>query len=82
MQWTADSIDWKNPSPEKMTERILNKTKPGAILLFHLGKRNTAQALPDIIEALKNGGYTFLTVSELLPEGETYIDRNGVMHGG
>ena len=80
VQWSADSIDWKDPSPEKIRERIFNKTKPGAILLFHLGKRNTVQALPGIIETLLKDGYTFVTVSELLPEGETYIDRNGVMH--
>ena len=80
VQWSADSIDWKDPAPEKIRERIMNKTKPGAILLFHLGKENTAQALPGIIETLFEDGYTFVTVSELLPEGETYIDSNGVMH--
>ncbi len=80
VQWSADSIDWKDPTPERIRERIMNKTKPGAILLFHLGKENTAQALPGIIEALKNEGYTFVTVSGLLPEGERYVDAQGVMH--
>lgn len=81
VQWSADSIDWKDPSPEKITQRILAKTAPGGILLFHLGKENTQKALPDIIEALLAEGYTFVPVNELLPEGETYVDKNGVLHG-
>lgn len=78
IQWSADSIDWKDPSPETITERILKKTAPGGILLFHLGKENTAEALPEIIKLLKAEGYAFVTVSALLLAGETYIDANGV----
>jgi len=78
VQWSADSIDWKNISAEKLTERILSKTTPGGILLFHLGKENTASALPEIISRLKEEGYSFVTVSELLIQGESYVDANGV----
>lgn len=81
VQWSADSIDWKNPSPEAIVQRIMKKAAPGGIVLLHLGKENTVKALPDVIESLENEGYTFVTVSELLPEGETSVDKNGVMHG-
>ncbi|MCH5198723.1 MAG: polysaccharide deacetylase family protein [Oscillospiraceae bacterium] len=80
VQWSADSIDWKDPSPEMITDRILKKTAPGGILLFHLDKENTAEALPGIIKLLKSDGYEFVTVSELLLEGDTIVDFKGVQH--
>ncbi|MBQ7638128.1 MAG: polysaccharide deacetylase family protein [Clostridia bacterium] len=78
VQWSADSVDWKNPSPEDITKRVLKRAAPGGIVLFHLGKENTASALPGIIESLKADGYTFVTVSELLIKGGSFIDQNGV----
>ncbi len=78
IQWSADSIDWKDPSPEEIENRILRRVSPGGILLFHLGKENTAQALPQILHKLTAQGYTFCTVGELLLQGETVVDGNGV----
>ena len=62
-------------------QRILKKAAPGGIVLLHLGKENTVKALPDLIGSLTEEGYTFATVSELLPQGETSVDKNGVTHG-
>ncbi len=78
IQWSADSIDWKDPSPEAITQRIIKKAAPGGILLFHLGKENTLQALPEILNRLASQGYEFVTVSQLLLPGETFVDANGV----
>jgi peptidoglycan/xylan/chitin deacetylase (PgdA/CDA1 family) len=33
--WSVDSIDWKNPAPDAMLERILTKIEPGGIVLLH-----------------------------------------------
>ena len=81
VQWSADSIDWKNPSPDTIVQRILKKAAPGGIVLLHLGKENTVKALPDLIGSLTEEGYTFVTVSQLFPAGETSVDKNGVMRG-
>ncbi len=59
-----------------MTEKI----GPGSIALFHVGKENTVAALPGIIQTLQDGGYSLVTVSELLPEGETWLDSAGRIH--
>ena len=80
VQWDVDSIDWKNPAPEKIVSRVTGKAANGSIVLFHLGKDNTLEALPDIIESLKAQGYSFCTVGELLPGGDTYIDHTGRLH--
>ena len=77
VQWDADSVDWKEKTPEEIRERMLKKIGPGSIALFHVGKENTVAALPGILAALKGEGYSFCTVSELLPEGELVIDGEG-----
>lgn len=77
VQWSTDSIDWKHITPEKMTQRICSKVFPGAIVLFHLGVENTVEALPDIIRNLQAEHYEFVTVPDLLLQGETSIDQSG-----
>lgn len=80
IQWSIDSIDWRKPEPQKLTSRVLQKAKPGGIILMHTGLDNTRAALPDIIKALKEQGYVFVTVSNLLISGEASIDYNGIQH--
>lgn len=77
VQWDNDSIDWKDVSPEKMKARVLNKLSPGSILLFHLGRENTAEALPDILAAVLERGYKIVPVSELLIKEDCTVDRSG-----
>lgn len=81
VQWDVDSIDWKNPSPDKIISRVTGKAAKGSIVLFHLGKENTLEALPGIIKNLKSQGYSFSTVGNLLIEGEAWIDNTGRQHG-
>lgn len=80
IQWDVDSIDWKNPSGSDIVKRVTSKVQNGSIVLFHLGKENTVQALPEIIDILKSEGFSFSTVSDMLIEGETYIDNFGRQH--
>ena len=78
VQWSADSVDWRDPEPDVIVRRIEKNACPGGILLFHLGKENTVKALPTILRDLMSDGYTFVTVSDLLLDGETYVDPAGV----
>lgn len=77
IQWDVDSIDWKNPSPEKIISRVTAKVTNGSIVLFHLGKSNTENALPEIISMLKEKGYSFSSVGKMLLTGDTYTDNEG-----
>lgn len=64
----------KDPKAEKITHKILSATKNGAIILLHDGDRlihnidrsQLVKALPLIIKTLKQQGYEFVTVDELL----------------
>lgn len=52
-----------------ITSQILERVKPGSILLFHAMYDHTTEsraALPEVISQLKDQGYKFVTISELL----------------
>ena len=59
--------------PRRMVARVLDRTRPGSIIIFHINRREpfTAQALPEIIAGLRERGFRFVTVSQLLalPDG-------------
>ncbi len=78
IQWNVDSLDWrKEMSRQAILDRILKRTKPGAILLFHNDTQYTAQLLPEIIKGLKSQGLEFLPVSQLIMKENYYIDDQG-----
>ncbi|HEY9862599.1 MAG TPA: polysaccharide deacetylase family protein [Candidatus Obscuribacterales bacterium] len=68
VMWSADSQDWKSSSG-KIINQVLKQSKSGGIVLMHDGGGNrseTVKALPTIIKSLKEQGYTFVTLPELL----------------
>jgi len=77
IQWDVDSIDWKAEGEEIEFNRVVKKTKPGSIILFHNDGRYTTKTLPRIIEYFKKEGYTMVTVSELIYKSDFIIDYNG-----
>ncbi len=77
VQWSVDSIDWKDPAPEKIKERILEKVKAGDILLFHTAKENTLNALPDILKGLKEKGLAPVPAGQLIYKENYRIDQFG-----
>ena len=77
IQWSVDSLDWKKLSVDEMYSRVITKTENGSILLFHNGIENTPEALGKVLEKLKNDGYEFVTVSELIYWDNYKIDYSG-----
>ena len=79
VQWNIDTVDWKpERSAQTILDSVLGKLKDGSIILSHNNGYKIEQYLPALIEAAKAQGYEFVTVSELLLEGSTLIDVNGV----
>ena len=74
IQWDVDSLDWKNLSASEITQRVVNKVQPGSIVLFHNAALHTPEALPGIIEALLQEGYTFVPISQIILPGECGTD--------
>ena len=77
IQWSVDSLDWKGLSAAEITERVLQNIQPGSIVLFHNAAEHTPEALPGILDSLQAKGYRVVPVSELLLEGDTFIDSTG-----
>jgi peptidoglycan/xylan/chitin deacetylase (PgdA/CDA1 family) len=68
VSWDVFPRDYNNPGAQKITDFVLEKTKPGSIIVLHDGggiRNQTIEALPRIIEGLKKRGYEFVTVSGL-----------------
>lgn len=76
IQWSVDSLDWKDLSEAAIIQRVTEKIHPGAIVLFHNNGRYTADALPEIIAFAKENGYQIVPISELLYKDNYYIDSN------
>lgn len=77
IQWDVDSLDWKDLSATDIAVRVINRVKSGSIILMHNNGLHTAEAVPIIIETLKNKGYTFVPIGELAYKDNFYIDANG-----
>ena len=80
IQWDVDSLDWKNLSATEIAMRVVNGAKNGSIILCHNNGLHTAEALPLIFSTLKNRGYTFVPISELIYKENYSIDHNGRQH--
>jgi peptidoglycan/xylan/chitin deacetylase (PgdA/CDA1 family) len=58
---------------DRVVEYVLEETQPGSIILLHIMYRSrvaSREALPGIIQGLREKGYRFVTISELLAGGE------------
>jgi peptidoglycan-N-acetylglucosamine deacetylase len=66
---TTNDYDEAQTTPAKIVNAVIKLAKPGAIILLHDGggkREKTVKALPIIIETLKNEGYEFRTIPEML----------------
>ena len=77
VQWDVDSLDWKGISAQEIQRRVLDRVQPGSIVLFHNAAENTPEALPGILESLLADGYRIVPISELLLQGDCFIDNSG-----
>ena len=70
VHWSFASGDpARGVSPERLTASVLDRTRPGSILIFHINGRgfSTAAALPGILAELRRRGYRFTTLADALP---------------
>jgi peptidoglycan/xylan/chitin deacetylase (PgdA/CDA1 family) len=65
IMWTLDTIDWQDPTPEVILNRILPKADHGSLILMH-PKSCTLQALPRLINSLREQDYQFKKVTEII----------------
>ncbi len=76
IQWSVDSLDWKGLSGRDIAARVL-KAKAGDIILCHNNSDHIVDALPVIIQGLKDKGLKLVTVEELIYYENYYVDHTG-----
>ena len=78
IQWDVDSLDWKDTAtPESICQRVTSKVKNGSIVLFHNDADHTPEALPNILKCLKDEGYEFVFISDLILKENYEIKHDG-----
>ncbi len=79
IQWDVDSLDWKDYGVESIIKTVTQNEHlgNGSIILCHNGAKYTAQALETLITTLKDAGYEFVPVSELIYRDHYHMDHEG-----
>ena len=62
----VDPLDYDQPGPDVVTQRVLDRVKPGSIVSLHFGYSGTVTALPKILDGLAQRQLTPVTTSQLL----------------
>ena len=79
IQWDVDSLDWKDYGVDSIIKTVIQHKHlgNGSIILCHNGAKYTAQALDTLIATLKNEGYTFVPISELIYREGYHMNHEG-----
>ena len=80
VQWSIDSLDWKNRGVSDLVKRATTNVQKGDIILFHNDSQYIVDALPQVLAYYKQQGFTMIPAGEILLEGETTIDVQGKQH--
>lgn len=82
IQWDVDSLDWKDYGADSIIKTVCEHKHlgNGSIILMHNGATHTATALDALIKNLKNQGYEFVLMSDLIYKENYYMDHEGRQH--
>lgn len=64
--WSVDTRDWADRNSDIVCSRAVAGAHPGAIILMHDIHQTSVNAVPCILSALKQQGYSFVTVQGLI----------------
>jgi polysaccharide deacetylase family sporulation protein PdaB len=79
IQWDVDSLDWKDYGCDSILHTVTNHKHlgNGSIILMHNGAKYTKDALEQMIINLKEQGYEFVKVSDLIYRENYKMDHEG-----
>ena len=79
IQWDVDSLDWKDYGVDSIVKTVTGHKHlgSGSIILCHNGAKYTAEALDTLIQNLKDQGYQFVPLSELIYRDHYHLDHEG-----
>ena len=83
VSWNIDSGDWLLPGAESVQENVVGAARNGNIVLLtdnDATGEQLVEALPGIIDQLKEDGYTIVTLSELIATDEDFAEELDLAH--
>lgn len=66
--WSFAYEDWlndKQPDPQASLDKIISRTHPGGIMLFHSTSKTNAQIFDELLTKWEEMGYTFKSLTQL-----------------
>ncbi len=79
--WNLDSKDYEADNPEVIGSYVIEHVHPGSIILMHDGggeRSRTIAATEILIKKLKEKGYKFKTISELIGEASDITNKEAL----
>ena len=80
VQWSVDSLDWKNRGVDDLIKRATTNVQQGDIILFHNDSEYIVDALPAILKHYQAQGFQMIPAKDILLTGNTSIDVQGKQH--
>lgn len=65
LNWSVDPRDWATRDVGAITAMVIDSVRDGDVILLHDMTDSSVEAALDIVDHLKQEGFTFVTVSEL-----------------
>lgn len=66
--WDIDPLDWNTANSDVIAKRVINKIQEYDIILMHDASESSVNATFKIIDGLKEAGYEFVTLDEIILE--------------
>lgn len=77
IHWSVDGDDWNNPGKDQIITRIAEQIKPGDVILLHASDsaKQTGDILPSLIDIIREKGYEFVSLEELITQAEAKVEE-------
>lgn len=73
LTWSLDPRDWATSDKNAIVRSVVNKVQDGDVILLHDMTTSSINAALEIVDILKDKGYTFVTVSQLAALRDTQL---------
>lgn len=80
IMWDVDTMDWKHKNTARTTEIAIKNASAGSIVLMHDIHAPTVEAVPAIIDGLRERGFTLVTY-DMLMSGKKVGSTDRVTNG-
>ena len=66
VNWSVDTLDWTTKNADEIVNKVVTEVKENDIILMHDCYESSVNAALRIVDILKESGYEFVTVEELI----------------